>query len=291
MPAPTDPVPRSRRRQRRTFRRRRVVVGGAVATLVLVIAGGALALSGGGSNQTASTTTTTTRPVTTTTAAPSANNGPSTVATAAVPKLKVFEQPNIFGPVVTVLKATTDYGLATTLLIDPAQTQKVDGFLPVLAPLHKPNDTPGWVLAKQVTLSSTSYSIDITLSTHTLVLKNAGQEVLSTKVIIGAPQSPTPTGHFYLIDPVNCNKMSVPGYPLAKCRQVYGAFAIGTSGLSDVLDSFSGTVPQIAIHGMNLPPSELGKDLSNGCVRIPNDVILQIAKITPLLGTPVTISA
>ena len=164
-------------------------------------------------------------------------------------------------------------------------------FVPVFTPLHKPNDTPGWVLAKEVTLSQTPYAIDINLTSHTLVLSNAGQEVLSTKVIIGAPQSPTPTGRFYLTDPVNCNTMSVPGYPVAKCKKVYGAFAIGTSGLSDALDSFSGTVPQIAIHGMNLPESELGKDLSNGCVRVPNAIILQLAKLTPLLGIPVTITA
>jgi lipoprotein-anchoring transpeptidase ErfK/SrfK len=47
----------------------------------------------------------------------------------------------------------------------------------------------------------------------------------------------------------------------------------------------------LLIHGTSLPDTELGKDLSNGCVRMPDSVILEIAKITPLLGTPVTITA
>ncbi|MEX0664922.1 MAG: L,D-transpeptidase [Acidimicrobiia bacterium] len=158
-------------------------------------------------------------------------------------------------------------------------------------PLRKPNGTSGWVRASHVTVSTTTYSITVSLSQRTLVLLNAGQPVLSTRVIIGASESPTPTGRFYLTDPVNCNEELVPGYPVGQCSGAYGAFAIGTSGLSEALDSFDGTIPQIAIHGTSLPDSEMGKDLSNGCVRMPNSVILEIAKITPLLGTPVTITA
>jgi lipoprotein-anchoring transpeptidase ErfK/SrfK len=82
----------------------------------------------------------------------------------------------------------------------------------------------------------------------------------------------------------------VPGYPTGRCSGAYGAFAIGTSALSEQLDSFQGTIPQIALHGTDLPATELGKDLSNGCIRMPNEMILQIAAITPLLGTPVTIT-
>lgn len=262
--------------------------------MVLAVAGAGVALTvaDGGED---TTSTATTRPrrlaplTTTTTTLP--DRGPFTVATASVPRLEVYAAASPAAPVIVRLGAATSYGLPSTLLVDPAQAQPPAGFVAVLVPLHKPNDTAGWVKAADVTLSQTSYAIDVSLSEHTLVLRNAGTVVLSTQVIIGAPESPTPTGRFFLTDPVNCNTMSVPGYPLAKCGTAYGAFAIGTSGLSEKLDSFLGTVPQIAIHGTALPASELGKDLSNGCVRMPNEIILQIAKITPLLGTPVTISA
>lgn len=214
-----------------------------------------------------------------------------TVATTRVLYLEVSTEPSATAPPLVVLGAATSYGLPTTLLAEPSEAADPAGWVRVIVPLRKPNGTPGWVRASDVTLSTTTYAINISLSQHTLVLLNAGQPVLSTQVIVGAPTSATPTGRFILTDPVNCNQLSVPGYPLGRCSGAYGAFAIGMSGLSEVLDSFDGTIPQIAIHGTSLPASELGKDLSNGCVRMPNDVILEIAKITPLLGTPVVITA
>jgi lipoprotein-anchoring transpeptidase ErfK/SrfK len=43
------------------------------------------------------------------------------------------------------------------------------------------------------------------------------------------------------------------------------------------------------VHGTN-NPGEVGQNISNGCVRVPNDIIEQIAMQAPL-GTPVTIVA
>jgi lipoprotein-anchoring transpeptidase ErfK/SrfK len=160
----------------------------------------------------------------------------------------------------------------------------------VLVPLEKPNQQVGWVQGSDVTLSQTTYLIRVSLSEHSLVLLNSGQEVLRTPVIIGTAETPTPTGRFYVTDPVNCNQSQVPQFPVAQCSGAYGAFALGTSGLSETLDSFQGTIPQIALHGTNLPDSELGKDLSNGCVRMPNAIVLQIAQTVPI-GTPVYITA
>lgn len=248
----------------------------------------ALALSGGGAAPSAAPKPRLKPPITTTTTLPDLT---VTVATTRVLHLKVSTQPSATAPRLVVLGTATNYGLPTTLLTDSSTSQDAPGWIRVIVPFRKPNETIGWVRETDVTLSTTPYAINISLSQHTLVLLNAGQPVLSTSVIIGAPTSATPTGRFYLTDPVNCNEPLVPGYPVGRCSGAYGAFAIGTSGLSEVLDSFGGTIPQIAIHGTSLPDSELGKDLSNGCVRMPNDVILAIAKITPLLGTPVTITA
>ena len=68
---------------------------------------------------------------------------------------------------------------------------------------------------------------------------NLGQVVLETPVGIGAPGSPTPSGIFYVTDPV-------PGGGGS-----YGPWALGLSGYSDVLESFGGGPPQIALHGTN----------------------------------------
>ena len=194
---------------------------------------------------------------------------------------------------VATLAAKTSYGLPTTLLLQGSTTtgRVPAGWLPVLVPLHKPNGTPGFVQVADVTETYTAYVIEVSLSQHMLTVKRAGVPIMSTKVIIGTPTTKTPTGVFSITDPLNCNTTSVPGYPLAKCSSVYGAVAIGTSGLSNDLSSFDGTIPQIALHGTDLPDTDLGQDLSNGCVRMPNAAIVAIAKLQPLLGTPVFITA
>ncbi len=272
--------------RRAQSRRLRAKVVAGVAAVVVGGVGVAVALSGGEADRAVRraapepTTTTTTIPVL----------AGASVATTAVESLEVFTEPSEDAEKLATLTAITAYRSPTTLLIDPTRPLGPAGWVPVTVPLQKPNSTPGWVRAADVTTSQTPYKVVIHLGQHMLELLRDGEVVLSTKLIIGAPGSVTPTGRFYLTDPLNCNKESVPGYPTGSCSGAYGAFAIGTSALSQQLDSFQGTIPQIALHGTDLPASELGKDLSNGCIRMPNEIILQIAAITPLLGTPVTIT-
>ncbi len=62
------------------------------------------------------------------------------------------------------------------------------------------------------------------------------------------------------------------------------------SSFSETLPSFSGGLPVIAIHGENDPDRVLGEAISNGCVRVSNEVIQFLAAYVPL-GAPVIISA
>jgi len=277
--------------RRVSAQRRRRLIALVTASVVVVAVVAVFALSGGGGHPAAVrhpkpvvTTTPTTLP-------PDA--GPFGIVTTKVPELPVYPQPTTGATPVATLAAKTSYGLPTTLLVQgTASTGRVPpGWLPVLVPLHKPNGTPGFVPQGDVTETQTPYVIEVNLTSHTLTLKKSGTPIMSTPVIIGTPTTKTPTGVFSLTDPLNCNTVAVPGYPLAKCSSVYGALAIGTSGLSNDLSSFDGTIPQIALHGTDLPASDLGMDLSNGCVRMPNAAITAIAKLQPLLGTPVFITA
>ena len=95
---------------------------------------------------------------------------------------------------------------------------------------------------------------------------------------IGAKDYPTPTGTYYITDPVDLR--ADPSGP-------YGAYALGLSGHSDVLTEFAGSDGQIAIHGTP-NPSDIGKDVSHGCVRVTNDTILKLSTLP--LGTPVVIT-
>ena len=56
-----------------------------------------------------------------------------------------------------------------------------------------------------------------------------------------------------------------------------------------MLTSFDGGPGQVAVHGTD-DAAQVGQSISNGCVRIPNPDILQIAAVAPL-GTPVIINA
>jgi len=258
---------RAGRAERSRRDRRRALAGAsALVLLIAIIAGVALAISGGSTANKhlgfATLTTPTTGP-----------RAPALIATTKGGALSVYDQPN--GKVVTTLAAKTDYGLPRTLLATSSQPD----WLQVLLP-KQPNDTSGWIRGSDVTTATTDYSMRISLGQHHLWLYKAGAPVVDSAVVIGKQETPTPTGLFYVTDPVDLQ--SQPNGP-------YGAFALGLSGYSNTLPSFDGGPPQIAVHGTPFA-DQVGQDISNGCVRVPSPIILQIAKVVPL-GTPVTIQA
>jgi lipoprotein-anchoring transpeptidase ErfK/SrfK len=239
---------------------------------VVALIAGVLLASGGGSSKASGPVR---RAVGVTVTTTPTNAPPATVVTTKVPSLQVFAQPAATAKVVATLSAKTDYQQPRTLLAVGVQP----GWLQVLLPI-RPNGSQGWVRTTDVATTTTDYQLRIALTTHHLTLVKAGKPVLGTNVVIGKHETPTPTGLFYVTDPVDLQ---------AAPNGAYGAFALGLSGFSDVLQSFNGGPGQIAVHGTPYA-DQIGQDLSNGCVRIPNPLILMIAKTVPL-GTPVVISA
>ena len=275
MAEPTSPVSRAERRA--NSRRKRVRVGiGAALVIVIVAVLGFVVFAGGGTdtkpNRVAAapppTTTIVTEPPTTTTTTP-----PHAVAaTTKGGAIQVYDAPN--GAVTNTLSARTDYLQPRTFLVVENQGDWLKVFLPM-----RPNDSTGFIRTSDVNLSDVPYEIRVSLADHMLRMLKDGQEVLSTPVVIGAPNTPTPLGTFFITDPVDLK---------ASPNGAYGAYALGLSGYSEVLYEFNGGPGQIAVHGTN-NPSQVGQSISNGCVRVPNDIILRIADQAPL-GTPVIIS-
>jgi lipoprotein-anchoring transpeptidase ErfK/SrfK len=70
---------------------------------------------------------------------------------------------------------------------------------------------------------------------------------------------------------------------------VYGPYAFGLSGFSEVFKSFAGGPGTLGLHGTN-NPSGLGKDVSAGCIRMSNAGITKLAFALPV-GTPVEVVA
>ena len=212
---------------------------------------------------------------TTTTTAPQPQ--PALTATQKVPELTAYQDATETSPAVTKLTDKTEYNIPRTYLVTD-QTSR-PGWLNVLLPI-RPNGASGWIKASDVTLGTSDYEIRIEVGTHKLTLLKLGQPVLESGVVVGADKTPTPPGRFYVTDPLDLHSQPNAGY---------GVFALGISGYSDVLTSFKGGPGQLAVHGTN-NPDQVGQNISNGCVRVPNDIIEQLAAQAPP-GTPVTIVA
>jgi lipoprotein-anchoring transpeptidase ErfK/SrfK len=142
----------------------------------------------------------------------------------------------------------------------------------------RPNGASGFVPARDVRILKVHTRIIVELSKRKLVLYRDGEPVLRSAVAIGAPGTPTPTGRYYVNQRLVA---SDPGGP-------WGPGALGISAFSDVLQEWIQGGP-VAIHGTN-DPSSIGRAVSHGCVRLPNDVLRKVFN-TADAGTPVIIQA
>ena len=142
----------------------------------------------------------------------------------------------------------------------------------------KPNGITGWVRAGDVELAPVTTRIEVDLSERRVTLFDRGRRVLTATAAIGAPETPTPTGRYYV------NQRLIP----ADTSGPFGPGAIGISAFSEVLTGWTQGGP-IAIHGTNRPDL-LGRAVSNGCIRVRNDLLRRLFDRT-LAGTPVTVRA
>ena len=142
----------------------------------------------------------------------------------------------------------------------------------------RPNGTEGWIPATDVELESHFIRARVDLTARSVTVWDRDETIAETGAVIGAERSPTPVGNFFVNDLVEKWEGSA-----------YGPFILSLSAFSEALDTFAGGIPVIAIHGTN-KPHLIGGAHSNGCIRIPNDVITFLAEHVPM-GTPVEIVA
>ena len=185
--------------------------------------------------------------------------------------IRVHRAPDDFAPALQMTSGKSAFGDIAFLALG-----KRDEWVRVLLPL-RPNGSVGWVRASDVTLDRMLYRVVIEVNTNTLSVEGPGGNIVTTKVALGTNNTPTPTGLFYVREIV----------PQANPNGGLGPVALGLSGLSEELHSFSGGFGRVAIHGTNAP-GKIGTDVSHGCVRMDNVNITRLAKLLPL-GTPVEI--
>lgn len=110
-----------------------------------------------------------------------------------------------------------------------------------------------------------AYHIVINTSAHTLTLFRGNNVQKTYRVAVGKPATPTPKGTFKII-----NRAINPGGP-------FGARWLG-------LNAPNGGY---GIHGTN-NPSSIGKSVSNGCIRMFNNDVIELSNLVSI-GTVVNI--
>lgn len=197
------------------------------------------------------------------------------MATAAVPEVQVFAAPD-GGEAQHTFSNPWDNGTPLVFLLDGNQV--AGEWLPVYVPA-KPNGTKGFVRATDVTVAPNPYWVRVEQGAHHIVVTKGDEVIVDTEVGLGEAGKDTPSGLYFikeLIDSTN---------------PFYGPYAYGLSAFTEnpsVAADFGGE-GVVGLHGTN-DPSSVGKNVSNGCIRVNNDVITELAGILPL-GTPVEIVA
>ena len=205
--------------------------------------------------------------------AAAAVTGSVLVAAATVPSLPVYVTPRALSPA-QALTNPNNLGAPLVLLVNAVER----GWLQVYLP-ERPNESTGWISQSNVTLATDPAHIVVSLSARQITLYRGRSQVFQASVAVGAPDAPTPVGHFFVTEVL---QLTDPG-------DAYGPYALGLSGFSNTYYSFDGGPGQIAIHGTN-QPWVIGGYASHGCVRLTNPEITALAIQVPA-GTPVDIVA
>jgi lipoprotein-anchoring transpeptidase ErfK/SrfK len=179
--------------------------------------------------------------------------------------------------VVSVLQPVAPLGKgATWVMVLGARTVKGRQWVRVYVPV-RPNQTKGWIPADVLRFRENRMRIVIDQSDRRLTLYRAGRPVLRTRVGVGKPSTPTPTGRFAVAEMI---RTYTPGAFL-------GPVVFPLTGYSRVLNEYKGGNGRVAIHGTSLPELLPGR-VSNGCIRVDNRDIVRISRLVRP-GTPVII--
>jgi len=192
----------------------------------------------------------------------------------ALPRLDYKIQGRYATPTGWEFSNPTSFGGPLTFLVTEVRGNWAKVLLPV-----RPNDTEGWVSLNDIDISDTDYRVELHVGDHRLVAYKGSEVIADTPVVVGKDATRTPTGRFFITDKVT--KQDPSG--------AYGPFILPLSAYSEQLDVFDDGVPVIAMHGTN-QPALLGQNASNGCIRLPNDVITTLHDQLPL-GTQVEVFA
>lgn len=148
------------------------------------------------------------------------------------------------------------------------------------AEVHVPSRPPKtvWVQTDDLEWSSSDFYVRVDVATNSMWVWNGDELLIDGEAVsTGRPKSLTPLVTAYVDEIIDSESRGFgPGL---------GPRIISLTVFSEMLDTFGGGLPKVALHGTD-EPGLLGQAVSNGCVRVRNDLIEQLADLIPL-GTRV----
>ncbi len=192
--------------------------------------------------------------------------GESLAADAVVSRVPVYDAPG--GSVTQTLSNPTHENVPLVMSVSERSGEWLKVQIPV-----RPNETVGWIKESTVDVRSVPNHIIVEVAKRRLTAFSGSTLLMEAPVGVGKSRTPTPVGNFYV------------DISLKNPGGAYGSHMLSVAGFSNVLRSFGNGIGQIAIHGTNNPGS-VGQFSSNGCMRLTNAVVQQLAALAPP-GTPV----
>ncbi len=141
----------------------------------------------------------------------------------------------------------------------------------------RPNGKTGWIPASDAEVIALHWRILVVKSSRVMVIYRDGKRARRLRVVVGAKNTPTPTGHFSVMEHVR----------LGTTWSRYG-WGLALTAFSNVLKHYDGGQGQVAIHARGTLTGALGTASSHGCVRVRDTDASWLAHRIPN-GTPVDI--
>ena len=143
---------------------------------------------------------------------------------------------------------------------------------------RRPNGVTGWVPARVTRRVLIPWRLVVSTGRRTLTVYRQGRVARRLKVVVGAKHTPTPRGHFYIVEHVKLHN-----------SWAHGVWALATSAHSNVFQEFDGGDGQVALHGRGSLSAPLGTAASHGCVRLADSAVAWLAGVIPN-GTPLDVT-
>jgi lipoprotein-anchoring transpeptidase ErfK/SrfK len=136
--------------------------------------------------------------------------------------------------------------------------------------MHRPHNIDAWIPAKATRTVWITWHIVVDLSSRRASIYDNGELVHRYRVVVGGRGTPTPTGHFFVVDHMRLYN-----------NWAHGVWALATSAYSAIYKHFDGGDGVIALHGRGSLTAHVGTAASHGCVRFNDRDVAWLAKHIP----------